>query len=45
MISKTNDYPFAKINRVKHMNPPSDWDDIPIAARKESYIIKNQQRR
>lgn len=26
------DYPVSGSNRAKAMNPPSDWDDIRIAA-------------
>lgn len=29
------DYPISGFNRAKAMDPPSDWDDIKIAANYE----------
>ena len=36
------DYPVSGFNRAKAMKPPSDWDDIRVAAAYESdYRNKN----
>lgn len=32
MASKLHDYPFAKLNRAKSMNPPDAFDDLRISA-------------
>lgn len=35
------DYPVSGFNRTKAMNPPSDWDDIRIAA---AYELDHQSK-
>ena len=37
MDSASSEHKFAKLNRAKSMNPPSDWDDMPVSARYEIY--------
>jgi hypothetical protein len=31
------EFPVSGLNRLRSMNPPSDWDDLKISAMYENY--------
>jgi hypothetical protein len=33
--AKELEYPISGLNRIRSMDPPSDWDDIPTSACRE----------